>query len=194
MGIISRIKNKIKYKINSTIKPEIIGYLRWNGKDTKGLRISNLTHVSNKGNVSLSKNVFIGHFNYLDGNQKLTIGKSVQITNYVSILIHSSHDAIRLLDERYLDLINHECIQRGEVSIGNNTYLGAHSIVMPGTVIGKGCIISGFSYVSGNIPNYSIVRGIPGKIIGSTKERDKELLKKFPELSNHYYEKNLEVL
>lgn len=188
MGIISRIKSKIQYKINSSIKPEIIGYLKWNGKDTKGLRVSNLTHISNQKNVSLSVNVFIGHFNYLDGNQKLTIGKSVQITNYVSILTHSSHDAIRLLDERYLELIEHECIQRDEVSIGENTYVGAHSIIMPGSVIGKGCIISGFSYVSGNIPDYSIVRGIPGKVIGSTKDRDTELLKKFPDLATTYYD------
>ena len=188
MGIISRIRSTIQYKINSFIKPEIIGYLKWNGKDTKGLRVSNLTHISNQKNVSLGPNVFVGHFNYLDGNQKLTIGKSVQITNYVSILTHSSHDAIRLLGEQYLELIEHECIQRDEVSIGENTYVGAHSIIMPGSVIGKGCVISGFSYVTGNIPDYSIVRGIPGKIIGSTKDRDFKLLKMFPDLDATYYD------
>lgn len=190
MSLITKIKSKLIYLLNSSIKPELIGYKNWNGITTKDLRISNTSHLSNKSNINLQEGVFIGHFNYLDGNQKLTIGKYVQITNYVSILTHSSHHSIRLLGINYMEMYKHQSTIKDTVEIGDFSYIGAHCIIMPGTKIGKGCIVSGFSYVSGDIPDYAIIRGTPAKIIGNTKELDRNLLEQYPDLKETFYDKS----
>ena len=81
----SRIINKLKYKfLLSKIKPEIIGYQDFNGTIISNTGSSNMTHISNKENVIIGDNVFIGHFNYIDGFKKVIIGQGCQITNYVS--------------------------------------------------------------------------------------------------------------
>ncbi len=41
---------------------------------------------------------------------------------------------------------------------------------MPGTKIGRGCLIGAGTVVRGEIPDYSIVVGSPGQIIGDTRE------------------------
>ena len=126
----------------------------------------------------------MGHFNYIDGYRKVKIGRGCQITNYVSILTHSSHDSIRIdpMDTHHYGLVE------GEVEIGEFTYIGAHSVIMPGTKLGKGCIVSAFSYVSGEFPDYSILRGQPANVVGNTKERDQHILALNPEAVATYYE------
>jgi acetyltransferase-like isoleucine patch superfamily enzyme len=183
--MLSTIIGKLRYKLLlKWIKPEILPF---NGSDSKrvsGTGVSNMTHVSNPSNVILENDIFVGHFNYIDGFKKVKIGKGCQITNYVSILTHSSHDSIRIDP---MDL-NHYGLVEGEVEIGENTYIGAHSVIMPGSKIGKGCIISAYSYVSGSFPDYSILRGQPAKVIGNTKERDKVILDYNPKALVTYYE------
>jgi acetyltransferase-like isoleucine patch superfamily enzyme len=187
----SKIINKLKYKfILSQIKPEIIGYKNFFGKFIPKTGASNMTHISNKQNVFIGQHVFIGHFNYIDGYNKVVIEDGCQITNYVSILTHSSHHTVRLhanvqVDNRETGLISKP------IHIGKYSYIGAHSVIMPGTKLGKGCIVSAFSYVNGEFPDYSILRGQPARIVGNTKEIDLQFLEDFPDLQSSYYE-NLE--
>ena len=181
-----RFWNKLKYTFLKGIKPEIIGgWKNSNGVCQKHTGISNMSHISQQGdNLYIGDNVFIGHFNYIDGcNAKLTIGDAVEITNYVSILTHSTHNSIRFG-------LNEKAKSCGPVSIGNNTYIGPHSVIMPNTKTGKGCVISAYSYVKGEFPDYSILRGQPARVIGNTKETDEKLLKEYPELQDYYYERN----
>jgi len=190
-----RLINYLKYNyLLKLIKPEIIGgFKNPNGIFCPRTRFSNLTHISNKGNnLNIGDNVFIGHYNYIDAyNAKVIICKNTQITNYVSILSHSSHHTIRFFEnenasnEKYISLFN-----VGEVYIGENSYLGPHCVIMPGTRIGKGCIVSAFSYVKGEFPDFSVIRGMPAKVVGNTKEIDQELLNKYPELAQTYYDKD----
>lgn len=181
-----RFWNKLKYIFLKRIKPEMIGgWKNSNGVYQKYTAISNMTHVSQKGdNLYIGNHVWIGHFSYIEaGNAELTIGDSVVISKYVSILTHSTHNSIRFG-------LNTKAKLCGSVSIGNNTYIGPHSIIMPNTKIGKGCIVSAYSYVKGEFPDYSILRGQPARVIGNTKEIDEKLLKVYPELQDYYYERN----
>ena len=183
-----RIIRKLLYKFQSMVNPEMIGHSTWNGVPKKGLRISNTSHLSNKKSIHLGDNVFVGHFNYLDGNSELFIEEGVQVTNYVSIVTHSSHHAIRLLGKEYISKFNHDVVVKGKVQIGAYSYIGPHVSIMVGSKIGRGCIVSAFSYVNGIVPDYSIVRGTPAVVVGSTKEIDNELLKQYPELQECYFE------
>lgn len=52
------------------------------------------------------------------------------------------------------------------VSIGNDVWLGEGVTVLPGANIGDGCVIAARSVVArGEYPPYSIIAGIPGKVI-----------------------------
>lgn len=182
MSFLHKIKNKIHYTFLKWVKPEIIG-------QHNDIQISNLSHISNQNDhLKLGKSVFIGHYNYIDAfNAPITIGDFVQIGNYCSILSHSTHHAIRLAQKGQDRAKLKDLYKIAPVSIGAYTYIGPHSIIMPGTKIGVGCIISSYSYVNGDIPDYAIVRGQPAKIIGDTRTIDKKLLEEYPELHENYY-------
>jgi len=194
MKIIRRIRNKFKYLFLKSIRPQTIGGFRNpNGLFFERSSVSNMTHISNKNNnLFIGENVFIGHFNYIDAyNAKVTISNNVQITNYVNILTHSSHHGIRLLDNRFDGYAEYpEILKVGDIYIGENSYIGPHSVLMPGTKLGKGTIVSAFSFVNGDFPDFAILRGQPARVIGDTRAVDKKLLEKYPELRETYYLRN----
>ena len=49
--------------------------------------------------------------------------------------------------------------------IGNDVWIGTDAKIMGGVTIGDGCIVAAGTIVTKNIPPYSIVAGIPGKIV-----------------------------
>lgn len=53
----------------------------------------------------------------------------------------------------------------GSVSIGDGTQIGAGSTIIPGITIGKWCVIGAGAVIIEDIPDYSIVVGVPGRII-----------------------------
>jgi acetyltransferase-like isoleucine patch superfamily enzyme len=118
---------------------------------------------------------FVGTPNYLsarinfDGTDYglIEIHKGVTISSYVRVLTHdwSLYTVAKSVDhfaEKPIGEI------RG-VSIGEYSFVGTGTIIMPGTRIGRGCIIGAGTVVRGGIPDYSIVIGSPGQIIGDTR-------------------------
>src|ERR1051326_6416537 len=77
------------------------GYRRPDGKKLPLTRISNSTYIGSKEKLDIADNVFIGHFNFIDASNGLTIKEGCQVTNFISILTHSSHIAIRLYGNEY---------------------------------------------------------------------------------------------
>lgn len=169
------------------IEPRMIyGYNNGQGIYLKDTRISNMTKIERKENLIISDNVFIGHFNHIDASNGVTIEEGCQITNYVSILTHSSHLSIRLYGKEYRSHKNHKGYIRGKVHLGKYTFVGPHSVIMPNTRIGKGCIVSAYSFIKGDFPDFSIIKGNPAEVVGSTKELDEQYLQDNPDLKVIY--------
>lgn len=59
----------------------------------------------------------------------------------------------------------HEIADNRPVEIGNDVWIGANVIILPGVKIGNGAIIAAGAVVSKDVPAYSIVGGVPAKII-----------------------------
>ena len=177
-----------KYKLLlKNIAPEILGYQNTIGSFVKDSRVSNMTHIGNRENLLIGENVFIGHFNYIDCYEKVTIEDGCDLANYISILTHSSHHNVRFRANKSgqeKDIL----LSSNPVFIGNHTYIGPHSVIMPGTKIGKGCIVSAYSLVSGNFPDFSIIKGQPAKVIGSTRDIDLPFLENHPEYKEYYFD------
>ena len=119
---------------------------------------------------------FIGTPNYIsakvwfDGTDYsiIEIGNQVTISNDVTILTHdwALHTIAKAFELKQDVPIG---ILKG-IKIGDYSFIGLGSILMPGCEIGKGCIIAAGSIVRGKVPDFSIYGGSPGEIIGNSKE------------------------
>ena len=170
-------------------QPVMVGnYRRYDGKRLSQTRVSNSTAIQGGNAFEVADNVFIGHFNFIDATFGLTIEEGCQITNFVSILTHSSHQSIRLYGPQYGKVGAMHGYGEGTVRIGKYTFVGPHSVIMPKTVIGKGSIVAAYSMVKGEFPDFAIIAGNPAAVVGDTREKDEKLLADYPELRPYYEE------
>ena len=180
------IRRKLLFWMNKLFKPTMIGgFKRFDGVFLKKTRISNTTFIDHPERLLIEDNVFIGHHNYIEASNGLSIGEGCQITSFVSITTHSSHQSIRLYGANYAGQNMHAYV-KGKVEIGKYTFVGPHSVIMPNTKIGKGSIVAAYSYVQGEFPDFAIIAGNPAEIKGDTRNLDKEYLEKYPELLENY--------
>lgn len=56
----------------------------------------------------------------------------------------------------------------GRIRVGTGTFFGIQCLVLPGTTIGRDCVIGSGSVVRGVIPDQSVVMGNPGQVIMQT--------------------------
>ena len=106
------------------------------------------------------------HFNRLQGVildpahcWLITIGDHVTMAPRVHIL---AHDASTKTFLGYTKI--------GRVTIGNNVFIGAESVVLPGVMIGDNVIVGANSTVTKDVPSNSVVAGSPAKVICSLEE------------------------
>ena len=170
-------------------KPRMIwGYYTKSGQYLALTRLSDNIFIDFPERLVLGNNVFIGHFNFIDASNGVTIEEGCQITNFISITSHSSHISLRLYGKNYTNEKNPTGYIKGPVHIGKYTFIGPHSVIMPNTSIGKGTLVSAYSYVEGNFPDFSIIKGNPAKVVGDTRNLDSDYLKENPELEKFYLE------
>jgi acetyltransferase-like isoleucine patch superfamily enzyme len=147
----------------------------------KYTRISSSAKLSYREQLNISNHVWIGHFSLLDGLGGIVIGEGVHIASHCCIYSHSSQNAIRLLGNKYIEVPAEKrpgyIIKK--VTVGEFTFIGTSSIILPGVTIGKGCIIGAGSVVTKDVPDFSVVAGNPSKIIGDTKTIDERLLAEY---------------
>jgi acetyltransferase-like isoleucine patch superfamily enzyme len=157
----------------------------------KYTRLSSSVVIINKQRLSIGDYVWIGHYSVLDASIGLTIEEGCQTGPSITILTHGSQDSIRLLGRQFVNIHNTQRLgyTRGAVRIGAYTFLGAGSVVLPGVTIGKGSIIGAGAVVTKSVPDFSIVVGIPGQVIGSTIDIDAEFFKSH-DVSETYFDKS----
>lgn len=94
----------------------------------------------------------------------IEIGDNVTMAPRVHILCH---------DASTKQFLNYTKIAR--VTIGNNVFIGAESVVMPGVTIGNNVIIGANSIVTHDVPDNTVVAGSPARKICTLEEYlDKE--------------------
>lgn len=58
-------------------------------------------------------------------------------------------------------------MDEADVEIGDDVWLGARAIVLPGARIGSGAVIAAGAVVTGHIPEFAIAAGVPARVVGS---------------------------
>lgn len=61
-----------------------------------------------------------------------------------------------------------------DVHIGENTWIGAGAVIVPGVHIGKNVVIGAGSVVTKDIPDNVVAVGNPCRILREVNERDRE--------------------
>ncbi|MBK7060005.1 MAG: acyltransferase [Rubrivivax sp.] len=149
-------------------------------------RISNATRVESPEQLHIGDHVYVGPFNLLDASGGLHIGEGVQVTTHCALLTHSSHQALRLAGQAYWGNPDPPGFVRRPTHIGAYTFVGPHSVVAPGSRIGRGVIVRAYSYVDGDVPDFAVVGGQPAAVLGDTRDHDRVWLEAHPAERAHY--------
>jgi len=107
--------------------------------------------------ITLGKNVFINHAcSFLDMGG-ITIEDDVLIGPKVN-LVTENHP---------LDPNQRKAIITKPILVKKGAWIGAGATVLPGITIGKNAVVAAGAVVSGDVPDDTVVGGIPAKIIKS---------------------------
>jgi acetyltransferase-like isoleucine patch superfamily enzyme len=159
------------------------------GRSLRFTRISPSTCIEHEDRLELDDHVFIGHFNFIEASGGVRIGEGVQVTNFVSIVSHSSHAALRVMGRSYASGERERVgFVTAPIVIGAYSFIGPHSLVEAGTRIGKGCVVAAYSAVRGEFADFSVIRGNPAERVGDTRDADAKLLGMHPEFEAQYLE------
>lgn len=105
-------------------------------------------------NCAIEQNVHI-----TSKDSKLYIGDNVTI---------AANTFITNLDHEYKD-INKSVMDQGyllsETRIGEGSFIGYGVSIQAGTILGKHCVVGTGAVVKGNFPDYSVIVGIPGRVV-----------------------------
>jgi acetyltransferase-like isoleucine patch superfamily enzyme len=116
------------------------------------------------GQVTFGRKCAIGNFNYIAGGYEgITVGDFVNISANVIIL-----GSTRNFRDRHALIIDQGYTHR-RIEIEDDVFIGAGAIILHGSRIGKGAVIGAGAVVTKDVEPYTIVAGIPARLIGRRK-------------------------
>ena len=132
------------------------------------------------GGLKVGRNFSFQEGVIIDGSHywHIEIGDDVTLAGNVHILAHDASTKIHLGYTRI-----------GKVIIGNMVFIGAGSIILPGTSIGDNSIIGAGSVVTRDIPPNTVAAGNPARAICTIDEfltKQKRQMEMFPCFGEEY--------
>lgn len=137
----------------------------------KGLHIGSKVRLWAPQFIKFGDNLYLGHEVSIECN--CVIGNNCLVANRVALVGRNDHDykaigiPVRFSPWVGGDSDNRENEHENVVKIGDDVWIGYGAIVLTGVSIGKGTIVATGSVVTHDTPDYSIVGGVPAKILGS---------------------------
>lgn len=122
--------------------------------------------IVGEGEVTIGRGCGINSFTFIAGSDsRLTIGNHVRIGPSVSILANN-----RRFDDPTRLIVEQEQISLG-ITIEDDVWVGAGSVILDGVRIGRGTVIGAGSIVTRDIPPMSLAVGNPARVIRKRGER-----------------------
>ncbi|MEQ8850636.1 MAG: gamma carbonic anhydrase family protein [Phycisphaerales bacterium] len=130
------------------------------------------------GDVRIGRDVNIWYGAVVRGDvAPIIIGERTNIQD--NAVIHCDHRYANVIGRDVI--IGHGAIVHGEF-VGDNTLIGMGATVLGRARIGRGCLIAAGAVVPPRleVPDHSVVMGVPGKIVREVNDADRAYLAKLP--------------
>lgn len=109
------------------------------------------------GDVVIGDYTRIGIHNTIIG--PVTIGSHVNLAQGITVtaLNHNFEDKNKRIDE--------QGVSTKPVVIGDDVWIGANAVILPGVTIGKHAVVAAGAVVTTDVPENTVVGGVPAKVI-----------------------------
>ena len=109
------------------------------------------------GDVIIGDHTRIGIHNTIIG--PVSIGNHVNLAQGITVtaLNHNFTDTSKRIDE--------QGISTKQVTIGDDVWIGANAVILPGVTIGRHVVVAAGAVVTKDVPDNCIVGGVPAKVI-----------------------------
>jgi len=114
--------------------------------------------VSREARLEIGQHSFIGRGTEIDVCERVSIGNHVLIAPGVFITDHSHNIEAGIC-------IDAQGCSSSPVSIGDDVWLGANCIVLPGVSIGQGAVVGAGAVVTKDVLQNSVVAGVPARVL-----------------------------
>ena len=113
--------------------------------------------------VSIDDGTQIGHNFFLTSASKVLIGRDCLISDSVAIIDNNhNHDDLSVPPTK-------SGISSASIVIEDNVTIYRCATILSGVKVGKGAIIGAYSLVKHDVPEYSVVGGVPAKVLSFRK-------------------------
>jgi len=159
-----------KYGLPSYIgKPVFIGNFKriFIGKRVRIFPAARIEVIGNDASIVFKDNISIGqNLHIISGaGQELKIGQNTTF---------SANVFITNIDHKYDEINKHilqQSLQSAKTQIGENCFIGYGAVIQAGTILGKQCIVGANAVVRGTFPDYSVIVGVPARIVKRYHEK-----------------------
>ena len=112
-----------------------------------------------RAELIIGNNTFVNTGTILSASNRIVIGNNVQIANQVILMDGDFHG----VDDREVTKVP------GEIIVEDDVWIATRAMILKGVTIGKGSTVAAGSVVTKNVPAYTLVGGVPAKIIRQLK-------------------------
>ena len=113
---------------------------------------------------AMGEKCFYQPYNLPADSQYIRFGNNVVIASNVNFICHDVvHHVLNHLSESGGEYRTY----RNVIDIRDNCFIGAGSIILAGVTIGPNAIVAAGSIVNKNVPEGSVVAGVPAKMVGT---------------------------
>lgn len=109
--------------------------------------------------IMIQDNVSIGQNLHIISGEDLIIEKNTTIS--ANVLISNLEHEYYAINQHILE----QPFQIKKTKIGENCFIGYGVVIQAGTILGKHCVVGANAVVRGEFPDYSVIVGIPAKIV-----------------------------
>ena len=110
---------------------------------------------------SIGEHVYLQPWNFGTEPELISFGDNVHIASNVNFVNHD----ITCMMFNYMDKEHHYKIRQGEITIGNNVFIGAGSRILYDVTIGDNVIIGAGSLVNKDIPSGTVAAGVHVRLL-----------------------------
>ncbi len=151
-------------------------------KAGKNFRTAEMVKISQPHLLSVGDNVSLYYGVYVEPcDKEITIGSNTHFAPYCVLYgplsvgencAIAAHVVLASVAHSYADpdtpMVKQPTNQQ-KITLEDNVWIGANAVITPGVTIGTGSIVGAGAVVTKDVPPYSVVGGVPAKLIKMRK-------------------------